>query len=66
MFPKPIQITVFLHGATVGQLALTPEDSCAFEYDSGFLRTGQSISPFYLPLKPGVFVARKNPFSGNS
>jgi serine/threonine-protein kinase HipA len=65
MFSKPNMVTVFLNGVTVGQLALTPENICAFEYDSQFIRTGQSISPFYLPLKPGVFVARREPFAGN-
>lgn len=65
MFSKPNSVTVFMQGETVGRLALTPENRCAFEYDQVFLRTGQSISPFYLPLKSGVFIARREPFSGN-
>lgn len=65
MYSKPISVSVFLHGETVGRLALTPENRVAFEYDAGFLRKGQSISPFYLPLKTGVFIARWEPFSGN-
>lgn len=56
---------VFINGQTVGRLALTPDNLCAFEYSSGFLAEGQSISPFYLPLRPGVFLARRSPFSGN-
>jgi serine/threonine-protein kinase HipA len=65
MFSKPISVSVFLHGEAVGRLALTPENHVAFEYNSGFFRKGQSISPFYLPLKTGVFIARQEPFFGN-
>lgn len=65
MLSKPNSVTVFLNGETVGRLALTPENLCAFEYSPGFLTKGQSISPFYLPLRPGVFLARRDPFSGN-
>lgn len=65
MFTKPQMVIVILEGRTVGRLALTPENLCAFEYDSEYLKKGQSVSPFYLPLRPGVFVARGNPFSGN-
>lgn len=65
MFTKPNLIRVFLNGETVGRLALTPENLCAFEYDSGYLNNGQSVSPFYLPLRPGVFIAKRDPFYGN-
>lgn len=65
MFSKPISVSVFLHGESVGRLALTPGNRVAFEYDAGFLLKGQSISPFYLPLKTGVFIARQEPFFGN-
>jgi len=65
MFNKPKAIAVFLNGEMVGRLALTPESLCAFEYEPGFLRNGHSISPFYLPLRPGVFVAKRDPFYGN-
>jgi serine/threonine-protein kinase HipA len=65
MFNKPNSVMVFLHGKTVGRLAITPDNLCAFEYDSGYLANGKSISPFFLPLKPGVFIARRTPFSGN-
>lgn len=65
MFTKPKSVSVFLRGEVVGRLALTPDNLCAFEYDSEYLKNGQSISPFYLPLQPGVFVAKRDPFSGN-
>lgn len=65
MFTKPKSVSVFLNGKIVGRLALTPENQCVFEYDSEYLKNGQSISPFYLPLRPGVFIARRDPFSGN-
>ena len=62
---NPKKLEIFLQGTKVGSLALTPENRCAFEYDADFLRNGQSISPFYLPLKAGVFVAKQRPFGGN-
>lgn len=65
MFSKPKSVNVFLNGERVGRLALTPENLCAFEYESEYLKNGQSISPFYLPLRPGVFIARRDPFLGN-
>ena len=58
-------IEVWLVGQKVGRLALTPENLCAFEYDAEYLKTGVSISPFYLQLKSGVFVAKRDPFAGN-
>lgn len=51
-------------GAPVGRLALTPEGLCAFEYDALYMRSGVSISPFALPLHPGLFVAKRRPFQG--
>ena len=65
MFTKPKSVTVFLNGEVVGRLALTPENRCAFEYDTEYLKNGQSVSPFYLPLRPGVFIAKADPFAGN-
>lgn len=58
-------INVLLNGLKVGQLAVTPDKVCAFEYDSGYLLNGTSISPYYLPLKPGLFIADASPFNGN-
>ncbi|HET9571901.1 MAG TPA: type II toxin-antitoxin system HipA family toxin [Bacteroidales bacterium] len=58
-------LNVRLHGQLVGKLALTPDYVCAFEYDTDYIKTGVSISPFHLPLKPGVFQAKLRPFDGN-
>lgn len=48
----------------VGNLGITPEGLCVFEYSSSFLQEGTSISPFELPLKAGVFLAKPSPFYG--
>jgi serine/threonine-protein kinase HipA len=58
-------IEVFMSGAKVGRLAMTPDGSCAFEYDPAWLSSGVSISPFFLPLRREVFVAKRTPFGGN-
>lgn len=58
-------ITVKYHNQVVGRLALTSDHLVAFEYDSEWLHNGFSISPFQLPLKKKVFVASREPFSGN-
>lgn len=55
---------VFMNGIKVGQIALTPDALCAFEYEPAYLASGTSISPFNLPLKSGVFVAKRIPFNG--
>ena len=62
---NPKKLEIFLQNAKVGTLALTPDNLCAFEYDADYLRVGQSVSPFYLPLKAEVFVAKPQPFGGN-
>ena len=58
------EIEVFLHNEKIGRMALTPDGLCAFEYESGFLSSGFSISPFFLPLKKEVFIAKRHPFRG--
>lgn len=58
-------IEVALAGKKIGRLALTSDNLCAFEYDADYLQTGVSISPYYLPLKSQVFVAKREPFAGN-
>lgn len=58
------QIEVVYDGRLVGRLALTKERLCAFEYSAEWLNGGFSISPFELPLRSGVFVAKPNPFEG--
>lgn len=58
------QIEVIHHNRLVGRLALTKEGLCAFEYSAEWLNTGFSISPFELPLRSGVFIAKPRPFEG--
>lgn len=58
------QIEVIYGNRPVGRLALTKEGLCAFEYSAGWLGSGFSISPFELPLKSGVFIAKSRPFDG--
>ncbi|MDL2296954.1 type II toxin-antitoxin system HipA family toxin [Bacteroidales bacterium OttesenSCG-928-B11] len=58
-------IEVFMNAAKVGRIAMTPDSLSAFEYDSDYLLSGNSISPFYLPLKKELFIAKRTPFNGN-
>lgn len=58
-------VEVFYHDILVGKIAITDKGLCAFEYSVEFLNNGFSISPFELPLKPGVFIASRQPFNGN-
>ena len=58
------QVEVFCNGRPVGRLALTKERLCAFEYSADWLSSGFSISPFELPLRSGVFIAKPRPFEG--
>ena len=58
------QIEVIYNNRIVGRLALTKEGLCAFEYAADWLQEGFSISPFELPLRSGVFVAKPRPFEG--
>jgi serine/threonine-protein kinase HipA len=64
MFKTVEQIEVFYLQSRVGRLALAPDLCCVFEYDPEWIQAGFSISPFYLPLKPGVQKARPHPFDG--
>lgn len=57
-------VDVYYEAQQVGTLALAPDRRCVFEYDLAWIRDGFSISPFYLPLKSGVFTARAAPFDG--
>ncbi|MBC8344482.1 MAG: type II toxin-antitoxin system HipA family toxin [Bacteroidetes bacterium] len=57
-------LTVSIWGQTLGKLALTPNNVCVFEYDIDYLKKGVSISPFYLPLRDGLFTAKQQPFDG--
>lgn len=58
-------LEIYLNEQRVGRMALTPENTCAFEYDNQWLKTGYSISPFFLPLKSGLLLAKRTPFNGN-
>jgi len=58
-------LEVYLNGSSVGRIALTPEGLCAFEYDTEWLKNGHSLSPFFLPLKPGLMIAKRDLFRGN-
>ena len=53
------QLDVYIDGHVVGTLAETPEKLVAFQYSDEWLKTGFDISPFSLPLKPGVFVPKE-------
>ncbi len=57
-------IEVIFDGRNVGRLALNKEGLCAFEYSPDWLSAGFSISPLHLPLRSGVFVAKRHPFEG--
>lgn len=63
---KTDKLKVMFRGQTVGTLSLTPDNRLnVFEYDKTWLANGFSISPLELPLKPGVFIAKPQPFYGN-
>ena len=55
---------VRMSGKVVGKLALTSKGLCAFQYGAEWLEGGFSISPFELPLRNDVFVAKQSPFDG--
>ena len=57
-------LKVFYNDKSVGTLAKTPDRLVAFEYDSEWLATGFSISPFSLPLQKKVFIPKFEPFDG--
>jgi serine/threonine-protein kinase HipA len=60
------KLLVKFHNNNVGILSLTPDNkNCTFEYNKDWIANGFSISPFELPLQPGVFVAKPEPFAGN-
>ncbi|MEI6901465.1 MAG: type II toxin-antitoxin system HipA family toxin [Bacteroidota bacterium] len=57
-------VNVSLGGIQVGRLALRPDGISVFEYSDLWLQQGFSISPFYLPLRSGLFTAKREPFNG--
>lgn len=63
---KTDKLTVKFRDRTVGTLSLTSDRRLnVFEYDRGWIADGFSISPLELPLKPGAFIARPQPFYGD-
>ena len=64
MFKSVDLITIYLGNRKIGRMLLSQQQLALFEYDPAFLVEGYSISPFYLPLKAGVFTARRDPFDG--
>ena len=60
------KLTVKFREQLVGTLSLTPDNRLnVFEYDKSWIADGFSISPLELPLKPGLFIAKPQPFYGN-
>ncbi len=60
------KLTVYLHHQTpqkLGTLAIKNK-KIYFEYDKEFLETGVEISPYKLPLKPGVHRCDDSPYDG--
>ena len=53
-------LEVYYHGKLVGKLAEMPDKRIAFQYDTGWVRQGFSISPFSLPLKEDVFIPQNS------
>lgn len=57
----PKTVSVSLEGSRVGTAAMTPDGLMAFSYAPSWVEEGFSISPFSLPLAPGVRVAPPDP-----
>lgn len=60
----PKTVSVSLEGSRVGTAAMTPDGLMAFSYAPSWIEEGFSISPFSLPLAPGVRVAPPDPLEG--
>ena len=57
-------LKIYIEERYVGRMVISPEQLCVFEYDPEFIANGFSISPFYLPLRSGLFTAKRDPFNG--
>ncbi len=57
-------LNIFWGENLVGRLSLTDKGLCAFEYSPEYILNGVSISPFELPLRNGLFIAKPRPFDG--
>ena len=64
MFKKVESLKINIGEQLLGKMVLSDKNLCVFEYAPEFINEGFSISPFYLPLKQGVFTSRVDPFSG--
>lgn len=62
--PNPTFINVMWNQHRVGRLAMNAKYQAIFEYDATWVAQAQSISPFDLPLKTGLFTAKIDPFDG--
>lgn len=58
------KLDVTFHGRHAGTLSETPDHRVAFAYTQEWLEDGFPISPFSLPLKPGVFLPSTRNFEG--
>ena len=58
------KIEVFCSDNHVGTIAAYQKYKTAFEYSQEWIQKGFSISPFSLPLEPGVKIAEPIPFEG--
>ncbi len=57
-------LEVRVDGKKAGRLGLDRDGLAVFEYFTEFIHDGFSLSPFFLPLQPGVFVSKRDPFGG--
>lgn len=58
------KLDIFFDGKLVGSIAPYMKYRTAFEYSEEWLQDGFSLSPFSLPLTPGVRIAKADPFDG--
>jgi len=58
------KLQVLLAGRLVGTIAETPNREIFFEYSLEWLRSGFPVSPFYLPLTPGLKQETGGVFGG--
>lgn len=64
MISEVKKLTVTYNDRTVGYLAEIDEGVFGFQYENAWLKDGFAISPFSLPLRHDVFVAKSKHFEG--
>ena len=64
MYKKIESLKINIGEQLIGRMVLSDKNLSVFEYAPEFLKNGFSISPFYLPLKQGLFTSRPEPFGG--